>query len=171
MMKKLLSAFFRLAALSADIPGRVVVVPGGIVADPFGAWGLFGFMDADNILRGTYLRVVTANGSITLTAQQMLSGIINLVGNGGGAGYNVTTPTAAAIIALMGDNVPQDGSASFLGFLQNDGTGQTATLVGGTGVTVVNTATVATNANRHFLLNANANTGLVTIVTLGGHAI
>lgn len=170
---KLLSAFFRPGILAASLPGQIFAVPAGITPDPVGAFGLFGFMAAATILVPTDVLIVPVGTgtNVTLTGAQIASGVINLQGSPS-AGFTITTPTAAQIIIALGSNVPQDGSASFFGFLQNDGTGQTGTLTAGdANVTIVNTATVATNANRHFLLNANPLTGKVVIITLGGHAI
>jgi hypothetical protein len=173
MIRQLLSGFFRPNVLATGFSGQIFPVPAGIVADNFALYGMFGFMAAASVLVPTDLVIVAVGTgtNVTLTGAQMSSGVLNLTGSPS-AGFTITTPTAAQIIAAMGPNVPQDGSASFFGFLQNDGTGQTGTLTAGdANVTIVNTATVANNANRHFLLNANALTGKVVIVTLGGHAI
>jgi hypothetical protein len=172
-MKKFLSAFFRPRILAASLPGQIFPVPAGITPDNVGAYGLFGFMAANTVLIPTDVLIVPVGTgtNVTLTAAQINSGVINLQGSPSGP-FTITTPTAAQIIANLGPNVPQDGSASFFGFLVNDGTGQTGTLTAGdANVTIVNTATVATAANRHFLLNANPITGKVVIVTLGGHSL
>lgn len=82
-----------------------------------------------------------------------------------GAGFNVNTPTAFSLINYLTQIL---GFTPKVGFtwqfsLINNGTGQTATLVGGTGVTISGTATVANNTVREWLctitnnsLNSNA---------------
>ena len=99
----------------------------------------------------------TANGPVTLTAAQMLSGFIDCNGAQGG-GFNYVTDTAAAILTAMQALVLGAGATSgitvgqkFTFTIFNDGTGQTGTLTGGTNVTIsAPTTTVATTAARTF---------------------
>lgn len=93
-----------------------------------------------------------------------------LTAGGVGAGFNVTTPSAQQLVqqfkAAYGV-LPAVGS-TFSFELINNGVGQTATLVGGTGVTITGTTTVATNTTRLWLVtftNAGDSNGLGATVT------
>ena len=96
----------------------------------------------------------TPAASFTLTPVQMLNGSTTFLTllTGIGAGFNVTTPTAQLLVqqykAAYGV-LPAVGST--WQFEMSNQTGFTATLVGGTGVTINGTATVATTVNRLWL--------------------
>ena len=100
-----------------------------------------------------------------LSALNMLQGVVRFTGALGGP-INVTTDTAIAIIAALGAQTPLDGSYGELVRIVNDNGGQTITLVGGTGVTINGTATIATNTCRTFALTVTA-AGAVTLQNLG----
>lgn len=165
----LLRAYFRpgVGAVTS-IPGSVFPVPGGIVADPSGMWGLFQLMANIDAIDWDLLALVSSATSITLTGAQFFNNVIDHTGSPGG-GVTVTTPTAAQIIAgiqATGANPPGAGY-NFPWFYINDGLGQTVTLSAGTNVTILGNNTMATNTNRHFLVNVNPNAGTVTIVNMG----
>lgn len=94
-----------------------------------------------------YNKAVVKAGATTLTTTEILNGLILLDPNG--AGVNLTTPTAAAIIAAMsGASV----GSSFVVHVRNTADAAEAiTFVGGTGVTVSGTATIAQNNAKSFL--------------------
>jgi hypothetical protein len=103
--------------------------------------------------------VKTANAAVTLTAAELIEGLLLSVPV---AAINVTTPTAAAIVA--GLESPKVGTA-FDFFIRNTSAGaNTITLVGGTGVTIVGTSTTAQNVASQFR-------AVVTNKTAGSEAI
>lgn len=162
-----LRSFFRHGVNTTAFLGSVVKVPGGIVPDNVGGWGLFGFMQNVNEALDLDLNVLIGGTatSLTLTTTQFLSSIIDYSGSPG-SGVTVTTPTAAQIIAALPNTIPGDGFNYLLYFI-NDSAGQTATITAGSGVTVSGTATVATATMRQFLVNVNVNAGTVTMVNMG----
>lgn len=85
----------------------------------------------------------------TLTAAQLATGQVL---TSGGATPTLTTDTAANIIAQLTQSsgaTPRIGQTFMLDIANlNSGT---ATLAGGTGVTISGTATIAANAERYFL--------------------
>jgi hypothetical protein len=100
-----------------------------------------------SLVFSTFTRVVQAlSGAITLTVTQLLGGFLLLDANG--AARNVTTPTAAAIIAAV------EGADIGTGFdfvIRNTAGGAYAlTLVAGAGVTLSGTATVGQNNSKWF---------------------
>jgi hypothetical protein len=100
--------------------------------------------------------------SQTLTAAQLINGLLRVTGAFGGAGTTWTTPTAAQIVAAIPN--AQVGS-SFDFFLANT-SGQTQTMAAGTGVTVVGTSLLAiTTAHNGFWKFT------VTNATLGAEAV
>ena len=86
--------------------------------------------------------VLAATGDVTLTTAQLAGGIVSC-NKGSDAGLTVTTPTAAAIDAAFPSL--KVGSAFDLTITNNNNSGasSTVTFAGGTGVTLVGTATVA----------------------------
>lgn len=93
--------------------------------------------DLSNFVAGFTYTALTSN-SPTLTTTQMLNGIVNVSGQT--AAQNVTTPTAAAIVAAIPNC--QVGS-SFELTLQNANTSSGAvTVVAGTNVTLTGTTAV-----------------------------
>lgn len=106
------------------------------------------------------LATVVTSAATTLTvaaASFVTNGIYSL---SGGTTCTITSPTAAQIVAAL-DN-PQVGT-SFVVSIVNANSG-TATMAGGTGVTVVGLATAATNTSATFR-------GVVTNVTSGAEAV
>ena len=102
----------------------------------------------------------------TLTADQFVSGVWDVSGSPGG-GVTLTTPTAAQIFASLPSTIPQDGSYNIFVECLNDATGQTLTVTGGSGVTVLGTATVANNYCREYVVNINVSAGTVTMINKG----
>jgi hypothetical protein len=102
----------------------------------------------------------------TLTAAQMVNGIVNLSGQD--AAQDVTTATAAALIALIPDC--QVGH-TFDFVIQNENTDSgAATLVGGDGVTVsvVGTAAQPIDTTRTYRARVtNVGTPAITIYAVG----
>lgn len=91
--------------------------------------------------------LVTTNataGNQTMTVPAVLGGVAQFTGAAGAVNY--TTPTAAALIAAMPD---MDIGDSFI-FAVSNTAAQTATIVGGTDVTVSGNSTV--NAGVRFVL-------------------
>lgn len=109
---------------------------------------------------------VTLTGDTVLTAAQMLRGLLAI--DPGGANRNITTPTAAQIIAAV-----KGGSTNNSWFLivrNSADAAETLTLVAGTGVTLKtgNTNTVTQNNTKIFLVRITSSTtvGIVSIGTL-----
>ncbi len=101
--------------------------------------------------------VPIATGSFTLTAAQLINGILRLSGQ---AGINVTLPSAAAIVAALANCQVNSG---FEFSLINANTG-TATIVAGAGVTLVGTTAVPTVKSQIYK-------GVVTNATVGAEAV
>jgi hypothetical protein len=76
-------------------------------------------------------------------------------------GKNVQTPTAAEIVAALGNC---DVGSTFEFILRGTTTTQSYTLTAGTGVTISGTATVAQNNTKRFV-------GRVTVKTSGSEAV
>jgi hypothetical protein len=92
-----------------------------------------------------YAKTGAATDTATLTAAQVLSGILNGVPTAAAA---YTTPTATEILAAIPDAFV--GMTFDLVVNNNSGGANTITMTGGTGVTVDGTATVAQNVSRLF---------------------
>lgn len=132
-------------------PGILFPVPAGIVPDKVGAWGLFGLMANSNQYAQTLSSVATAGTNVTLTSAQ-LSGVTQL-NTGASAGFTITLPSSAAIIAGLPSTIPLDGSYSEPIRFVNNNIGQTGTLTAGDGGSaIIGTATIATNTARDFLM-------------------
>jgi len=108
----------------------------------------------------------TAIDTATLTAAQILGGLITGTPT---AAANYTTPTAILLLAAMASF-----GASFLdeGFefsIKNTSAGaNTITVVGGTGVTIVGTATIAQNAIKRFLVQVSSvDSSTINIYSMG----
>jgi len=86
--------------------------------------------------------VTSLTGDATLTVSQLAGGIVSC-NKGSDAGLTVTTPTATAIDAAFPSM--KTGSTFELTITNNNNSGasSTVTFAGGTGVTLVGTATVA----------------------------
>lgn len=97
--------------------------------------------------------------SFAMTPAQALNGSNTYLTLTGaiGAGFNVTTPTASQLYQqyLAAYGVPPTVGSTFTFELSNQ-TGETATLVNGTGVTINGTATVLTTVNRTWLATFTA---------------
>lgn len=161
-----------IAAYFGVHPALGVLLAGGL---PLGAGGVL----SDQTLKalatwdGGNFGSQAVAASFTMTALQTCNGsttYLLMTAGGVGAGFNVTTPTAQQIVQQYKSaygTLPTVGST--YGFeLVNNGVGQTATLVGGTGVTIVGTATVATNTTRFYLVtftNAGDSTGAGATIT------
>lgn len=100
-------------------------------------------------------------GAVTLTTAQMINGVATIPD--GGAAANITTPTAAAIVAaIRGAAV----GTSFMFLMRNNDAADAKTLVGGTGVTIVGTAAVAATTTALcvvHLTNVTASSEAVTV--------
>lgn len=113
----------------------------------------------DTVAAGEFDAANATVGASTILAAMIASGYLNRTGAAGGA-YNDTTDTAANILTALtnqNNNGVQPGT-SFKFRYKNNATAQTATLVGGTGVTIVGTATIANNAWRDFLVTIQNST-------------
>ncbi len=109
---------------------------------------------------------ITTAGNGTLTAAALLGGVITRSGPSGG--FTDTTDTAANLAAALGmGNTP--GPVTRLVQYIN-ASAQTATLAGGTGVTVTaNTGaglTVATGVSADLLVSINPAAGTATVLVL-----
>lgn len=93
---------------------------------------------------------VTLTGDVTLTVAQVVGALYRADTNG--SNRAATTPTATAIIGALGPGTTKGASFDF--WIHSTGA-NTITLNGGSGVTIVGTATVATGTARKF-------TGVVT---------
>ena len=94
--------------------------------------------------------------NVTYTAAQFLGGLIQR-DPAGGARTDVT-PTATAILNAIGST--QIGSGFLLVIKNTADAAETITMSGGTGVTIVGTATIAQNNTKLFLIHK---TGLATV--------
>lgn len=116
---------------------------------------------------GTQSTTVNSNTGVTLTCAQLLSGLINRTGSAS-AGFTDTTPTAQQIVQCT-SGAPGNGSETTIGrrfTYFNNATTQTATLAGGTGVTVSGaaSATISNNGAVTWLIQ-------ITNSTLGSEAV
>lgn len=167
----LISGLFRPGVGAVTSLGATIFpVPAGYVADAVGANGLFGLMQNIDSIDWDLVALVSSATAITLTGAQFFNNVIDHTGAPAG-GVTVTTPSAAQIIAGMqaaGVVTSVLGTGyNFPWFYINDGLGQTVTLAGGTGVTILGNNTMATNTNRHFLVSINVAAGTVTLVNMG----
>lgn len=147
-------------------------VSGTLIADNSSLFGTIGNLANLNAMIFGNIIAVAIGTSVTptLTAAQFLAGVIDISGSPGG-GVTLTTPTAVQIIGAMPPTIDKIGKFNYPIEILNDGSGQTFTLTGGTGVTILGTATVATNTNRAFMVNVNVNAGTVTVMNLGTSAL
>lgn len=159
-MKKTIPAIF-----SFFRPAVVFPVPLGITPDKTAMWGMFGLMQNVNKCSQSMTSAATSGTDITLTGAQLATGLTQLNTGASGA-FTITTPTASGIVAEFGDTVPLDGTFSKQIDIVNNNVGQTGTLTAGTGVTVVGTATIATNTKRSFVLRL-LNSAAVSITNIG----
>lgn len=101
-------------------------------------------------------------GAGTLTADLLLSGLIMRTGPIGA--YNETTPTAAQIVAAMGEGVEIGDSFDFT---HVNGVAYAATMVAGTGVTLAGTTANAASKVRSYRCTVTA-VGATPTVTITG---
>ena len=101
-------------------------------------------------------------GVVTYTAAQLLGGLILRDPNG--AGRSDVSPTAALIIAALGNY--QVGSSFEFTIRNTADAAETITLTAGAGVTLSGTMTIAQNNSKRFKVVVTAST-TVTIYSLG----
>lgn len=165
ILSELISGYFRPRANTNSFTGNIVIPPAGMVPDAFAQYGLFGLMANLEAIDWDLIAFVSSSATITMTGAQFFNQIFDHSGSPAGS-VAVTTPTAAQIIQACPTTIPGSGY-NFPLFYMNDGLGQTVTLTGGTGVTVIGNNTMATNTCRHFMVNVNVNAGTVTLVNYG----
>lgn len=165
---------FRIGVAAAV--GNLSKIPGGLVADNVGMWGLLGLaVNIDAALGYGFASVATGTTTAnTITGAQIVAGILNRTGSAG-SGVTDTTDTALNILAALPNTIPQDGSFQFPIRILN-GTGQTITWTAGTGVTVNGTATIANGSWRDFLITCKPNqatpaSGTVEFTNMGGGTV
>lgn len=144
----------------------------GLTPDNTAVFGIIGAFASGSAAVSTSLTAIAIGSSTTptLTPAQFVSGIWDISGSPGG-GVTLTTPTAAQIIAALPSTIPVDGTFNIYVQCMNDSAGQTITVTGGSNVTVVGTATVATATVREFIVNVNVGTGTVTMVNIGSKSL
>lgn len=101
-------------------------------------------LDSPNFGVTSTIRPVTAatNADTTLTAAQTIGGVVTMTPS---TGRTLTTATAAAIVAALGDGA-QVGSSFELTVVNNAAATNAITLAGGTGITLGGVAAMATVA-------------------------
>ena len=116
----------------------------------------------------TKYAAATNTSGFTATAAQLTGGsvmtVLNLTG-ALGAGANITTDTAAAIIAVLQSPVVV-GQSYMLRIINSSSANFAWTVVGGTGVTVNGTATIAQNTWRDFTVTV-ATATTITMQAVG----
>jgi hypothetical protein len=147
----------------------VAPFPSGITPDNAANFGLFALQANANLRMGGVSLITTAGTDTTLTAAQALSRVIVLAA-GASAGFTITLPTAAALIGAMGPTVPKDGSFITILSIQNFNVGQTGTITASTGITVIGTATIATNTTRTVYLRVLDGTSM-SLTNMGSMAL
>ena len=171
-MKKLRDAFLRWYLLGIASPtGKLFAPPVGVTPDNYAMWGILGAVSNIDAALGYGMTQVASATGVTLIAPQIVAGIINRTGAAGSA-FNDATDTALNIISALPNTVPSDGTYQFIIRYLNSGTGQTATITAGTGVTLTGTMTIANNAWRDFLITIRPNlqtpaSGTVEINNIG----
>lgn len=113
------------------------------------------------------MTAIDCTADVTLTIAQLLAGSLAI--DAGGSARNVTTPTAAAIVAAL-PHVPAGSACELVIKNTSDGDTETLTIVGGTGVTVVGTATVARNNTKVFkvkVVTKTAESEAVHLISIG----
>jgi hypothetical protein len=121
---------------------------------------------ATNVFPKTTTTTITTAGAETLTAAQLIGGLI-LRDPAGGARTD-TTDTAANVVAAISEAVV---GSSFEVIIRNDAdAAETITIAGGSGVTTSGTMTIAQNNIKRFrvvLTNVTAASEAATIYSLG----
>ena len=152
---------------ATSFTSSIIMASQNLTPDGTAVFGLVGNMYNANALDANPLIPVPIGTSVafTLSPAQFGAAVLDISGTSAGA-VALTTPTAAQIISSLPASVPKLGF-NFLTFFQNDNLGQTITVTGGTGVTVLGTATVATNTDRIYLVCVNILAATVTLINLG----
>lgn len=126
-------------------------------------------LDASRTFETTTVSTITTADNETLTAAQLLGGLI-LRDPAGGARTD-TTDTAALIVAAVKAISPVNNGASFEFTIRNTAdAAETITVAGGTGVTTSGTMTIAQNNTKRFLLvldDVTASSEAATLYSLG----
>lgn len=125
-------------------------------------------MTTKNSIHGLVVAALAAATSITFTADQILGGMIRYDPSGGTS--NATMPTAALLIAAIGDKAEVGMSFDF-DLVHSGSTSEVVTLVAGTGNTLL-PATIAFDGleavrMRALLTNVTAASEAVTYYSLG----
>jgi hypothetical protein len=114
------------------------------------------------------LATIVADSNQTLTVPQMMGGFIRRTLTA--TARTDTTPTAAALVAALPQDLRQVGGVFFLEITRTDAAAVALTIAGGTGVTVTGTATIAASTNRTFLCyftNVTSGSEAITLYSLG----
>lgn len=144
------------AKYSAGANGAVNVTLGQDVQDMQGA----GFSTFNPNPQDIQLATI---GSMVLTAGQFApaaggqDATLELTGTQVGA-FNITTPSAAAIVAALSNPLP--GQTYKLRIVNQSAGNFAGTLVGGSGVTITGTATIAQNTWRDFVVTVTSATAV-----------
>ncbi len=147
----------------ADANCRGIVLEAAAAEDELAVVWLInpGIGNPYNIQSGAAATVATA-GAATYTAAQLLNGLI--LRDPAGAARSDVTPTAALIIAAMGNVEVGDHFEFTIRNTADDA--ETITVTEGTGVTLSGTMTIAQNNSKRFRCEVTAAT-TVTIYSLG----
>lgn len=156
----------------ANIPGGAPLVVGSVNQGNSAVWGVLSIAGEIGLVDGGLGVAYHADSTVgahVLTAANLTGSsndvILALTGTLAGAA-NATTDTAANIIAAMAS---ASVGTSYRLRIINESTGAFSwTLVGGTGVTVTGTATIAQNTWREFVVKVTAvGTPAVTFQNVG----
>ncbi len=132
----------------------------GLTADPSALFGLIAMqtnLNAYACREKATITTTTANASV-LTALQAHRSVI-LLEAGANAGFTLTLPTTAAILAALPSTIPLDGTYAKRIRIVNNNVGQIGTLTAGdASTTITGTATMATNTAREFLFTVTSAT-------------
>jgi hypothetical protein len=116
----------------------------------------------------TATTAITADSNQTWTVAQVLNGIILRTLTA--TARTDTTPTAAALVAVLPQDLRRVGASWYLDVIRTDAAAVALTIAAGTGVTLVGTMTVAaSNARALFwvVTNATAGSEAISIYSLG----
>lgn len=154
MIRSLLRALFR--------PGIISNIPGGVVPDNVGAWGLFGFMSNANSYAASMASYATA-ASTPINANDVERGVIQL-NAGAAAGFTIQLPSTANLLTAFGPTIPLDGGFFKPLFFSNQ-SGQTGTVTAGDAMTsVVGSALVFASTARLMMLRVLGSTVQISSV-------
>lgn len=163
------------AALAALAMGMAINATGPV--KNFGAFTFAAFAQMAALFGTYYSTFAAAIVAGTIPANVLTGGLDVFLNSASTTPGNQTTRTAAQ---LWADAVAQFGTALNDPAIQTNGlqytlnivqTGAgTMTLVGGTGVTITGTATIATNTSRQFVVNLTPNAATFTSVGTGTYS-